>query len=769
MKKIYLFFAVLITAMFSANAQTDVTSLYISNSTFDSGFDYAFATTGNLATGAGSKKALSGWTAATATNSCAGAFEYGTLATFNNGTIPGSGFGGSTGGCFAFSNGWGETVLYTTTNEVTLPVGTYKFIYAANNRIASPMASSRFGFVPTTGTAKYTSRVAASYFALNTWVADTVTFTVATPTPGKFSMGYVAVAGSGSGASAKLCVDFVKVVLMPVDKTNLQTLITSANTMYNGTHQPVGASTAYADLNTAITAAQAVYDNAGATAAEVIGQETALSAAIAAVNSAIAIQARVAAWTTLPYDATSVIVNPSFEVNGATGWTNVGPFVSQNNTSFPYKAGNIYFEKWKGSGNWTGLKISQKIADLPNGVYSLTAGALNEPNTTGGAFVFANAEKVEVFTSKDYTIIVTVTNHELEIGYEVINGGNYVAVDNFRLSYVSDGSPYVVLAPATLFFDPNNLTRTINVTGGNLSTNLTLSAPTGITLDKSVLTPAEVAAGAVVTATFDNATAITNGSISAISGSLTQSVTINASADLSCFTPLYSSLTNLIPNVYMNDISAFGGWGHKSVVLGEAYCGAACVKFDAVTNGYPDGAALDVANIPWAANSTYRLHVWVKAVDGTFAFFAKGTSPDVTISVPMSGNNWVEIDTLFTTGATPSNNFFSFNNVDGASTGKIAYLDNYELYDVTSIVTGTSTPKDNAFNAFVRDNKVVVRTNLAAETQAQINVYNVNGMLIASEKISGTNEKTLNTNLVGGVYFVQMQSEGKLITQKIIK
>jgi len=65
----------------------------------------------------------------------------------------------------------------------------------------------------------------------------------------------------------------------------------------------------------------------------------------------------------------------------------------------------------------------------------------------------------------------------------------------------------------------------------------------------------------------------------------------------------------------MNDISSFGGWGHKSVVFGESYCGAACVKFDAVTNTNPDGSALDVPTVDCVPNSIYRLHAWVKSVD----------------------------------------------------------------------------------------------------------------------------------------------------------
>ena len=730
------------------------------------------------------------------------------------------------------------------------------------------------------------------------------------------------------------------------DKTALLAQLDIANGMA-ADPQPVGTSTVYTELNNAITTAQAVYDNINASVAQVLEQENALKVAIAAVNSAIVLFDRISTWTTLPYNATSVIVNPSFEsatANNQTslnGWTNVGGFKTQNNTSFSKKAGTYYVEQWKSSGNWTGLKLSQIIKDLPNGIYKLTAGALNEPSTTGGAFVFANEVKAEVFATNDYTITVTVTNNQLEIGYEVVNGGNYVAVDNFRLSYISDGSPYLIVAPENLFFDLISTTKTFTVSGGNLTANATLTAPAGITLDKTSLTPAEVAAGVTVTATHDGSTAIANGEItisttgasnsiiaviaqpdnatSAIvnpnfnngttgwtstttaqnkttasnqnvgafegtmpfyenwngsaytgkiyqvvnnlpagryllkmgvfannggeglfvygdsyetavsnasipaffevefvtpggsaeiglniksgtnnwvgidnvslkylgevsvpltsvsttnlllteanpsktfilgganltadisfvstvagvtvqpatvskddaelaagktitvtfdptatgAGSLTGSITVSTagvddkvitiatSKDSECFTPIRTG--NLIPDPYLNTLAPFAGWGHKSIVYGEeAFCGLAAVKFNATTNGYPDGAALDVNNVPWQANTTYRMRAMVKAVDGTFAFFANGTNPNVTISVPQSNDEWVLIDKTFTTGASPTSSFFSFNNVDGASTGKIAYIDNWELYAIETPVIDVVETSIDAFVA----------------------------------------------------------------------
>ncbi len=804
------------------------------------------------------------------------------------------------------------------------------------------------------------------------------------------------------------------------DKTALLAQLNIANGMV-ADPQPVGTSTVYTELNNVIATAQAVYENINASVAQVLAQENALKAAIAAVNSAVVLYQRTSTWTTLPYDVTSVIVNPSFEsatANNQTnhnGWTNVGGFKTQNNTSFTKKAGTYYVEQWKSAGGrWEGLKLSQIIKDIPNGIYKLTAGALNEPITTGGAFVYANEVKAEVFATQDYTITVTVTNNQLEIGYEVVNGGNYVAVDNFRLSYISDGSPYLLVAPENLYFDLMTSTGTFTVKGGNLSANATLTAPAGITLDKTSLTPAEVAAGVTVTATHDGATVIASGEIvisttgaansivtvnaqpdnatSAIvnpnfsngttgwtatttaqnkttatnqnvgafegtmpfyenwngsaytgkiyqvvnglpagryllkmgvfannggeglfvygdsyetavsgasvpaffevefvtpggsaeiglniksgtnnwvgidnvslkylgavsaplvsvtttsmlfteanlsktftltganltadvslvssvagvtvqpatvskddaelvtgktitvtfdpaatgAGSLTGTITVSTagvddkviavatSKDSECFTPLGS--VNLIPDPYLNSLAPFAGWGHKSVVTGaEAYCGLSSVKFNATTNTYPDGAALDVNGIVWEANSIYRVRAMVKSVDGTFAFFAKATDPDVTISIPQSNDDWVLIDQTFTTGATPGTNFFSFNNVDGASTGKVAFIDNWELFKVGPSASVSSLRSASKLNAFIQNGRVVANFEANVDGKAELAIYNVQGVELAKVNANvakGQNQYTFNTELPSGVYVIRMSENNITTTVKVVK
>jgi len=782
MKKLYVLIAVFIAVCGSLWAQTDVTATYLTNAGFDISCNYLATTaSSNLPSGATSNQVVNGWTlTASAANTASSAFEYGYPGTINlsgttYGFIPTMGYDNATGaghGSLGISAAWASTITYY--QNVTLPAGKYSLEYAAYNSGPAAAAYSKVGWVPTSGTSVLSTKTT---FTQAAWSTETVTFTVPTSTTGKIQVG-VGSPNSGSATVGRIFFDYVKLSLLPVDKATLLHLKDSANVMYNN-KQTVGAtSTVYADLNTAIGVAQVVYDNVGATAEQVLGQEVALKTAITNVYSAITLQTRISTWTTLPYDATSIISNPSFESDIAIGWTNPGGLSRQSNSSFAKKVGTNYAEKWMSSpGTLTGLRLYQTINNIPNGIYLIKASAQAIQQTTtptypGMAYITANNDSTEVFATNDYSVQTKVTNNTLTLGFATKVTGNWVAVDNFTLSYISDGSPYVVLTPSSLFFDANNLTKIINVSGGNLTSNLTLTAPTGITLSKTTLTPTEVATGTPVTATFDNVTAISAGTISATSGTMTQTVTINTSADAGCFTTLYPSLTNLIPGgAYMNDISAFGGWGHKSVVMTGAYCGAACVKFDATTNTYPDGAALDVPTVTWAANATYRLHVWVKAVDGTFAFFAKGTNPDVTISVPQN-DQWVLIDQTFTTGAAPTANFFSFNNVDGASTGKVAYLDNYELYNITSLVTSVNKVATNGFTTYVADKKIVTKFDLESAANVTIAVYNVSGMLLESKNAAcgaGTNVKTLDSVLPSGVYVVKLSANGKINTQRIIK
>lgn len=132
------------------------------------------------------------------------------------------------------------------------------------------------------------------------------------------------------------------------------------------------------------------------------------------------------------------IKNPDFEVNYLTYWTNSG-MQMQNNASFA-KHGGVYIEKWTSSGNKLGsASLSQTIAKLPQGKYTLKAIAQNiqqskpEAEQTG-AVIFAGNNTTAVTTAGEYSIDFTHTHGDLNIGFRLTNAtGNYACVDNFQL------------------------------------------------------------------------------------------------------------------------------------------------------------------------------------------------------------------------------------------------------------------------------------------------------------------------------------------------
>jgi hypothetical protein len=466
MKKIYLLMAVFFAAYAGLMAQTDVTATYLTNAGFDdaptiftkaAGGKISNADTDYRITridggsGSGWRFIVTGWNETSFIKANAvqiSTAEYGftsvpTLANsgLNTTTPPAKQKDGvtSTGACLHMSAGWGDKAIIS--KAVNLVAGKYKLFYDAYNAHTNAAIVTNFcGY--SNGTTKITGSLKS--VPQNTWKTDSVTFTIITESDNDtINIGFTTSSGS-SNNGAKLYIDNVKLLFYGIDKTDLKLLIDSATVMFNHPVD-VGTSTIYADLNTAISAAQVIYTNISATAAQIVEQETALKTAIENVYGAILLQSRKLAWTTFPYNVTSVITNPGFE-SGFTGWTNLG-FQTQSNTSFnPKKTGTYYAEKWVTSGTaLTNLRLTQLVRNIPNGIYLLKASAQaleqTGPVYPGGAYIFASADVAEVFAINDYSVQTTVTDNVLEIGFEITTTGNWVAVDNFQLTYVSDGSP----------------------------------------------------------------------------------------------------------------------------------------------------------------------------------------------------------------------------------------------------------------------------------------------------------------------------------------
>ncbi|MBO4590806.1 MAG: dockerin type I repeat-containing protein [Bacteroidaceae bacterium] len=141
-------------------------------------------------------------------------------------------------------------------------------------------------------------------------------------------------------------------------------------------------------------------------------------------------------------DMTSSIVNPEFDGRSFAGWQQQGMQLQTNN-DFSAKSNYAYAERWVS--NTTTLPdtyLRQQITGLTKGRYTLTAAAQHIlQGGTGdakGAVLFADWQETAVTAAGDYSVIFDVLTDAVTIGFRVTNGtGNWMAVDNFRLTLVS--------------------------------------------------------------------------------------------------------------------------------------------------------------------------------------------------------------------------------------------------------------------------------------------------------------------------------------------
>lgn len=535
MKKIYLFIALIAMAFAgSVQAQEDVTATFIANPGFDEApIHYTVAGGVTLTEGVerigttGWMFVLPGWTNGSVVNNNAvqiATGEYGTIANsqgFNNVPVPATDkSGNATGAAVSMSAGWGDDAnIY---QEATLSPGRYVLKYdIINQHTVTAVAENFSGFIPEFGNPTYGTR---KDYPSAVWVTDSISFFLGEQTTGKINIGYTTSSG-GSGNGAKFFIDNVKLISYGIDKSSLKTLLDSAILM-NTNRQEVGESEAYASLEMVISNAQGVYEDNNASAAAVLEAEELLIMGIDMVHGAILLYGRIQEWTALPVDATVAIKNPNFE-DGFTNWTNGNDGDNglrlQTNTSFdPYKVGTYYAERWVSATADTleNLYISQDVMYIPNGVYQLTVSAQairqgDTIQTPGEAFIFANEAETVVYDKADYTVIANVEENVLTIGFKTGVTGNWVAIDNFRLTYLSDGSGYLVTSADELNFTPTDKVRTLNISGGNLEGDVTLTSTAAFSLSQTTLTAAEVMAegGVDVTVTSVATAAVLNDSL----------------------------------------------------------------------------------------------------------------------------------------------------------------------------------------------------------------------------------------------------------------
>ena len=255
------------------SAAGDVTAVLLSNP----GFESCTVTTTNAAAG-GSAAPLDiagNWIqVSSASWSSSAVVAYGGDGQVNGVKAPSADNAGKDGNALGVSVGWGGTVTYQSA-AVTLPAGAYTLKVNAYNAHTKTQFSSKFGFVPTSGTSKISPK---NSFTSNTWETDIVTFTLDEATEGKIQIGGQAISG-GSGDNAKVFFDNITInyqaivrptaISLSVSSLNLKTCGTATLTPV---YSPNGANT---DIDITWTTSDATVATVSAGVVTAVGPGTA--------------------------------------------------------------------------------------------------------------------------------------------------------------------------------------------------------------------------------------------------------------------------------------------------------------------------------------------------------------------------------------------------------------------------------------------------------------------------------------------------------------
>jgi hypothetical protein len=278
-------------------------------------------------------------------------------------------------------------------------------------------------------------------------------------------------------------------------------------------------------------------------------------------------------------------------------------------------------------------------------------------------------------------------------GVAPASGYVYVTSGSVKDSVLVTGTvePAIVASATSLVLDDIAFKDSITVSSANLTSDLTITAPAGVTVTPStVAKPGELNTKVLIT--YDKTTAV-DGNIALTSGALTVNVAIKASSNASCFTPAYAT-GNMIadPTFSASSLSAggFGGWGPTAITHTRQYCGRGAAYIRGTC--WPNGGSIDRPLTAANGNAlkpltTYRLRAMInsQASGGkTFQFEVGGADGNNSKLFQIGNTNgWKQFDTTFVTGATVTEKGIYFNSCTNAPVlTDTCFIDNYELYEI---------------------------------------------------------------------------------------
>ncbi|MBN2765677.1 MAG: T9SS type A sorting domain-containing protein [Paludibacteraceae bacterium] len=349
--------------------------------------------------------------------------------------------------------------------------------------------------------------------------------------------------------------------------------------------------------------------------------------------------------------------------------------------------------------------------------------------------------------------------------------GTVAFVDNWEIYPTTD--QVITLSKTAMAFDEEYLFEDMIVNSSNLSSDITITAPAGITVEPATLSAASTSAA--VSIYYDGTTAV-DGFVTFTSGATEVNVKVK-SASNSCFVDDNSSYMNLIPDPFFTSVTNFDGWGTFGVVTinesDSVFCGSRCGKI--TTRG---NFQVPLTGLLYP-NTYYQSKIMLRTIGGAFrmginnhdkAFqggIDKDYPSDYVDSVDTQGE-WEEYVFEFVTGEEVGETPVIFFNNDHQQ-GKIAYLDNWTLRQ--KYPTAVNDLNEATSKIFVQNKKIVAEFNAFESSNARITVFNMQGAALADELFaaaSGYNKKQINTQLKSGIYIVRLSYNGILEYRKVI-
>ncbi|MDD4970582.1 MAG: T9SS type A sorting domain-containing protein [Paludibacter sp.] len=445
---------------------------------------------------------------------------------------------------------------------------------------------------------------------------------------------------------------------------------------------------------------------------------------------------------------------------------------------------NGYYEWWN---NATRPTYKFAVTDAPSGGNIISTTSVTPPSDTKN-ILYPFSLSFSVPTTGTYYIQVTQTAG-------LNPSGGLIGLGNLSLNLST--AQILSVSQTSMKLNDSIYTKKFFVSGNALVNDISLSAPSGVTLNKTTITAANAQCGDSVMATY-NKTSLVIDTIRIISGS-TLSKTIYVYA-----TPLIiNGVTDGGFELGNTDAAPLGKWKND---LGVSLGGAATSRV-MTNNGYQshgtncmllrylgDAASYNyigtkIKNLvpgasyrfdfnykqsnSGAANAQINVYAVpqnigdsTQAIGGTW--FKTTVPADITVAQPISTGS-VSFVALSDTCSMVFEKASAFIGVNF-----IIYLDDMTL---TKTADPSATAVANVISSgqvkvYANNNKVVAEINSTKTTAASISVYNVQGAMVAYEKTmleAGANHVVLKANLPSGMYMVKVALNDKTVTQKLVK